>query len=177
MNLGNTFYKDFQAHKYSLPEGLYETIVTAVENKSRAKVTINYNERPTKLEKLKELHKLNGIDIVRTKREMTRDNFVPFEYKVVIRPKAFLNNLAKFYDTSMEKISDDNVDKVLDKVEKIEKIKDKTPKDGKTKGNKNTGQESVTRQADGIPTGIDEENLTPLGKELVDIIRNITQEE
>lgn len=173
MNLGNTFYKDFQARKYSLPEGLYETIVTAVENKTRAKITINYNERPTKLERLKELHKLNGIDIVRTKREMTRDNFVPFEYKVVIRPKAFLNNLAKFYDTSMEKISDDNVDKVLDKVEKIKKIKDKTPKDSK----KNTEQESVAKQADGIPAGIDEENLTPLGKELVDIIRNITQEE
>ena len=50
----STFYKNLYAGKYTFPEGLYSTVITAVENRNEKEIRIHPQERPTQLERLKD---------------------------------------------------------------------------------------------------------------------------
>ena len=194
----STFYKNLYAGKYTFPEGLYSTVITAVENRNEKEIRIHPQERPTQLERLKDKFGLKGIDFERVKITGFQDCQY-YDYTVIIKPKSFLSNLSMFFDFSKEKISDKNAGKIaknLKMQEKLENLKtelEEKPNKNKKKPKKEEIEETdeiketddtITEEDGKLLSDDDKEviNKTPeetseLGTELKNIIEKIVRVE
>lgn len=185
-SLQSTFYKDLHAGKYHFPEGLYSSVITAIEMRKEKEIRIHPQERPTQLERLKDKFGLKGIDFERVHIGWNSE-CKNFDYTVIIKPKTFLSNLSMFYDFSMDKVSDKNAGKVADSLVMKEKLKDlkdeltvKTPKKKKPEKVEeekpaSTEDEDLISDEKVIKETTDESS--DLGKELKTIIENIVKVE
>ena len=178
-----TFYKNLHNGKYKFPEGLYSTVITAVEMRNEKEIRIHPQERPTQLERLKDKLGLKGIDFERVKTDGNQE-CKNFEYTVIIKPKSFLSNLSMFYDASMDRISDDNAAIVASSLQmqnELASLKDKLEQEKQekvtSKPKKEKIETDVTTEAEEKVIEKPVDDNSDLGSELLDIIEKIVKVE
>ena len=88
MKDADTFFEEFR--KRDVPPILRGLFVTACGREELYRV--RYMERPTVIEKLIDLDKLQGIEVERTALDI-RGNY---EYSIVISPVAFMSNIDRY---------------------------------------------------------------------------------